>query len=278
MIRFLIVTPVINADSLLVDTMKSISSQIGSENLFFVDYVIADAGRTDDQPSLVENYISSLCFPANINVTHINYKDKSMYDGLVNAIKNTKGNFDVFAYINAGDMYSPYAFSIVADIFSSNRTDALWLTGCTGSYDYNGHLYKLIEPVAYPRSLIKEGFFGKMLPYIQQESTFFSYPLIFSLDLDFLSGFKYAGDYYIWNTLASEGVNLTVLPVWLSGFREHDAQLSTVFNAKYKKEFNSIRTSYSFLSFFKCAIIAMLNLVHPRLRPKKITKWVRKWS
>ncbi|WP_318422410.1 glycosyltransferase family protein [Photobacterium leiognathi] len=277
--RFLVITPVINANSMLMETFNSIVNQMSIGERFSITYIIADAGSTsNDDFSFVEEMLSGFKSVEGLDVIHVKYKDKSMYDGLVNAIKTELDNdYDYFSYINSGDYYSPYAFQSIVDNNSAGNNEA-WITGCIGSYNEHGQLYKLIEPVAYPKSLILSGVFGRFLPYIQQESNFFKFDFLKKIDLEKLSNFKYAGDFYLWKSLGDLGFSPKISPIWLAGFREHDGQLSSVYDKEYKKEMLSVCDKVSVLSFFKSFVILSLYVIHPRLRPRAIVERVRKWK
>lgn len=275
---FLIITPVINANYLIEQTIDSIIFQSGLGESFTVKYIIADSGSTNDtENTYVENLLAKLGNVKGLDIIHLKYRDESMYDGLVNAIETVKkDSFKYFSYINAGDYYSPYCLKTVYQNLGKNNK--AWLTGCVGSYNPNGQLYKLIEPVAYPGSIIKTGLCGKVVPYIQQESTFFEYKLLDKINLSKLRKFKYAGDYYLWKSLADLGFDLTIIPVWLGGFREHEGQLSAVHKKEYGREVESIRNKRFFAAYIKSIIILLLSALHPRIRPIKLTAVVRAWK
>jgi len=64
------------------------------------------------------------------------------------------------------------------------------------------------------------GAYGRMLPFVQQESTFWRRELHQHLDLQELSRLRYAGDAYLW-TAFSRRAKLHVVQAALGGFRFH---------------------------------------------------------
>ena len=75
------------------------------------------------------------------------------------------------SYINAGDFYYKNAFSSVVNFFGNNK-NINWITGAKVIYNENSEIVKYLVPFKYRRNLIFKGAYGKNLPFIQQESTF----------------------------------------------------------------------------------------------------------
>ena len=275
--KFLIVTPVINANELLIDTVKSVISQIGLGHSFSILYVICDGGSADID--ILFSELPDLNCIEGLDFVHLRHDDESMYDSIAIGLKKIKCDFDYFSYINSGDYYSSYALKSLVNEFETSRSE--WVCGAVGSYNEQGYLFKLIEPVAFPNKVIRSGFFnGRLLPYIQQESNFITRRALRFIDLDALSKFRLAGDAYIWKVLSDNGLSPTILPLWLAGFRRHNGQQSTVFNVEYKREFESIYKNNLRLFILlnvKFHILVVFNLLHPSLRPKKIVNWLRRW-
>jgi len=92
-----------------------------------------------------------------------------MYEGLAKGFKRCTG--DIIAYINAGDFYNLTAFSIVENIFKLNN-NVKWLTGEKFLYNDNSEIINSYVPYKYRSNLIQSAVYGRYLPFIQQESTF----------------------------------------------------------------------------------------------------------
>jgi hypothetical protein len=145
-----------------------------------------------------------------------------MYDALAKGLKAASG--DIVAYLNAGDFYNLHAFDTVLVIFETKKVT--WLTGLNIHYNENSQVVYAMLPFRYRRELFACGMYGPVLPYVQQESTFWSAELMSNLDMEFLSTLKFAGDYYLWLQF-SKMADLKTVAAHLGGFRRHKGQLST---------------------------------------------------
>jgi len=158
-----------------------------------------------------------------------------MYDALSKGLAKVSG--DIVSYINAGDLYSPNCFEIVSEII--NTYNIKWLTGMDVVYNEKSHLIYASLPFRYRKNLVQCGFYNlKILPHIQQESTFWDASLNALIDYEELSQFKYAGDYYLWKKFSSVE-DLNIVEAWLGGFKVHKGQLSSN-TRQYDEEMASI--------------------------------------
>ena len=98
--RISIVTPVLNAESTIAETIESVLSQ----NYPDLEYIIVDGGSADGTLERIEPFRGWL-------KTLISEPDSGMYDALNKGFARATG--DVFAYLNADDYYL-----------------ARWLTAC----------------------------------------------------------------------------------------------------------------------------------------------------
>jgi glycosyltransferase involved in cell wall biosynthesis len=241
--NFLILTPCFNAGKYLAATMESVLIQ--STPGINITYMVCDGGSSDNSVSLLESYRSRFLL-SGINFSYFSKTDTGMYDALAEGFRrNEKTEYDVIAYINAGDRYAPRSFSNVSKTFS-NKND--WVTGISIFYNPTGDIVGARLPGPYPRHLISVGIFGLFLPCIQQESTFWSGRAHKVIDLDVLSSYKLAGDYYIWKCLA-EKYQLRTVSYWLSGFTFQPGQLSEVRRDEYFNELRSIANKRSFWDY-----------------------------
>ncbi len=223
--KFYCLTPCLNAKKFIGETMLSVLNQKVFENENCVlNYTICDGKSTDGTIDVIEQLITDFALKKNIKVNYISKPDNTMYDALVTGFKSEQGSSDVYCYINAGDYYSPYAFEIVADIFSNNK-QVHFLTGMNTAYNEKGHITNCYKPFFYNQNLLLKGFYGKVLPFVQQESTFWDSSVHKLIDYDKLKTFKVAGDYFLWQTFIRQ-TPLYIAKAWLSGFRIHYNQLS----------------------------------------------------
>ncbi len=216
-----IVTPCYNAEKYIAETVRSvINNSVFQNPEVHLEYFICDGGSTDRTEATVRN-ISAQIAQENIRLEFLSEPDGGMYEALAKGLARVSG--DVCAYINAGDFYSPNAFEIVLEIF--NRPLVTWLTGMRVQYNERSHLVYAELPFKYRKGLCTSGFYGKVFPFIQQESTFWRGALTRKLDLNRLAQYRYAGDYYLWNTFARTE-RLYIVAAWLGGFKSHENQLS----------------------------------------------------
>lgn len=233
-----VVTPCLDAARTIGETIESVVSQRGD---FAIEYLLVDGGSSDGTVPLIEGYAGRVrdeAFPADrgrISLRWISEKDGGLYDALAKGFRLVTG--DVVAYINADDFYLPHALSTVADVFRA-FPDVRWLTGMTVKYNEAGQITEARMPLGYGRRMIRKGFHGTTLPFIQQESTFFRRDLLAGVDLDRLRAYRQAGDFFLWHAFAGS-TDLYVVESCLAGFRCRPGQLSGN-RGSYLREFSGI--------------------------------------
>jgi hypothetical protein len=116
------------------------------------------------------------------------------------------------------------AFQKVVRVFEK-RPDVHWLTGIPQSIDEKGETLYSRMVLPYSSTLIKQGFYGPQLPFIQQESCFWRAALWPLVDQRGFSQCQLAGDFFLWRTFA-ENHRLWILPQILAGARIHANRLS----------------------------------------------------
>ena len=250
--KVVVVTPVFNSCDYITRTLQSIFVATTSSPDLEVYHYVADASSTDGTSEIISEFIAANK-SANYEVQHVIEPDHGMYDALAKGFSNSlKPDVNVYCYLNAGDCYSPQVFNILFDYFS-NGVD--WLTGLNVFYNENGELINAVLPLNYDNKLLTRGYYGTCLPFIQQESTFWSSEAMKLLNLKRMSKYKLAGDYYIWHSLSKNNMKLNIVNVWLGGFAFNDGQLSGKYFSEYLIEFNSIRDSRSPFDIFKVLFI-----------------------
>ena len=227
-----ILTPCYNSENYIEDTFLSvILNSAVRERKVELEYILCDGGSDDRTVDLVQNLLQK--YKAK-NITHkiISEKDNGMYDALSKGFKEVTGG--VCAYINAADLYSPYAFEVVTDVFGKGERKVQWLTGRAVVYNWAKVQVFSRLPFKYRANLIQTGFYGNYFPHIQQESTFWTADLLADVNLDFLRSLKLAGDLFLWFEF-SKHAQLYIVNTWLSGYRHHEGALSADVES-YKNE------------------------------------------
>jgi glycosyltransferase involved in cell wall biosynthesis len=205
----------LNSLELLKETVFSVINQKAYlDGNVELEYIICDGGSKDGTAQWVEN----LDHPA---IQFFSEKDNGVYDALAKGLARVTG--DVVGYLNCGDYYGPFTFNILNEVFSNSSIK--WITGYNAWYHQKGYLVAANLPYCYRRNFILKGMYGTFLPWIQQESTFWRAELNSEIDLNALSRFKLAGDYYIWHQFAGV-TELDIVKAYLGGFRAHSGQLS----------------------------------------------------
>ena len=246
-----VVTPVFNGGSLIGDTIESVIRQTYSN----VEYIVVDGDSSDDTLDVVRSYdegVSAL----------ISEPDSGMYDALAKGLLRANG--EIICYINAGDFLHPYAIQVAVDIF--NNPAYSWLTGCRSVCNEQNVVTHVDLPFRYKTSLIRSGSYGRALPFIQQESTFWRASLLQSVDLDFLRKLKLAGDYYLWWSFSKQS-KLQIVSSPLGVFKKHTGQLSEG-QDRYFSEINTFAEKRGLAERLSEAYELVFWSMHPRLRAK----------
>ena len=214
--KFSVVTPCLNAASHIEETVASVSAQAALQNgAASLEHIICDGGSTDGTLDILRRIEKP-------HMRVISQKDDGMYEALARGLRGASG--DVIAYLNAGDYLHPHAFTVVQDIMAA-VPECRWLTGWAIAYNESGAAVRLDLPPRYRKRLHLCGAYGRFLPAVQQESTFWKRDLMAQVDFDRLSRMRLAGDFYLWRCFA-EADDLHIVSAQLGGFRIEPGQLS----------------------------------------------------
>lgn len=246
--KFYCVTPCLNAEKYIEETIHSVLTQSVFEKAeFSLSYLIADGGSVDDTVNIIQRIISQFSHKKNIQISYFSKDDSGMYDALANGFEAEINSSDIYSYLNAGDYYSKHAFEIVSDIFNKNN-DVHFLTGLNSWYNENSHLINFSLPLSYDKNLMHKGLYGKVLPFVQQESTFWDKQLHNEINFDEFRALKLAGDYYLWKIFIQDSP-LYIVSAWLGGFKIHSGQLSSTLNEEYHKEVENLAVKPSIFDY-----------------------------
>lgn len=252
--KFSIITVTKNAEKLIEETASSVCEQsiLNDPNLNIqFQYIFVDGDSNDRTNQIIKKIIDKYSHKKNINFKHIIESDDGLYDGLRKGLEIVEG--DITAYINAGDFYYPKCFEIVHSIFSDNPK-INWITGGKFIYNKLSQIISFSTPYKYRKELIRSGFYGKYLPFIQQESTFWRTKLNNELDINQLKKLKLSGDLFLWHCFSKKN-DIYIVNSYLSGFKYHENQLtfksgeSTKEYLNESKKFNKRKKLYYFFLF-----------------------------
>lgn len=231
--KFSIVTPSYNSARFIRETIHSVLSQHGEFN---IEYFVIDNCSTDTTREIVEEFQTLLKtgeYPLDCNGVELHFiseSDTGMYDAINKGFSNASG--DIYAWINADDIYLPGAFATMVKVFS-NYPDIHWAKGVTSYMTEESSIWRAGKCLLYAQDWIKSGIYGRDHYFIQQDSVFWRAWLwqhCGGID----TSFKRAGDYYLWVKLA-ELTPLVTVASWVSCFRRVECQLSRDL-AAYRKE------------------------------------------
>jgi len=247
-----IVTVTFNAVQHLPDTLKTIRTQDYPN----VEWIVIDGGSTDGTSDFLR---------ANEDVIDywLSEPDRGMYDALAKGFEKASG--EILCWLNAGDILLNGALSTVAEVFQ-NHPEANWLTGIHFWHLPGGRIIGCHIPPAYSSDLIGCGAYGKSLPYIQQESTFFKRSMLNGVNMDRFREFKLAGDLYLWSCFAKHD-RLTLVCAGLGSFCIQEGQLSEDKQA-YWKEADTFLERTTFAARIK--ILLRKPLKYAPIRVKKM--------
>lgn len=211
-LKITVVTAVYNGAEYIEQCIQSIMNQTYKN----FEHIIMDGGSTDGTVEIVKKYERLY------NVKIYSKKDNGMYDAIANGFDIATG--DIFCWLNSDDMLLPWAFEVMQKIMS--ETDVQWCMGFPTYWGENNVNRCQFRISAYTQIAIKWGLHdGRILPFIQQESTFWRKELWDKSNGSMIRNYKIAGDYQLWKKFASY-TPLYKVNSTLSGFRTHEGQKS----------------------------------------------------
>lgn len=201
-----VVTPTLDAEQFLENTLRSIWSQHGDS--VEIDHVLVDGGSTDATLTIAGRHRTRVV---------VSTDDRGMYDAVNRGMAMVEG--DVVGYINGDDEIAPGAFRLIAEAFESNP-DAGWLCGRVEYIDANGGVLGRMQPIP----LTLRSYVGLGWSCIPQQTVWVRrsfWERVGPFDVDY----RNCGD-YDWYARALRLQHPLILKETLGRFRLHPAQLS----------------------------------------------------
>jgi len=208
-----VVTPSYNQGQYLEATIQSVLAQ----NYPRLEYIIIDGGSTDTSMEIIKKYEKRLAF-------WVSEKDNGHYDAVNKGFAKSSG--EVLAWINSSDVYCPWTFSTVAQVFRQIK-EVDWLTTlCPMEWDHGNYPVNAHRFPGYSKEAFYEGLIGNpsnmrnLICWIQQESTFWRRSLWEKVGGRVDDRYKFAGDFKLWASFYAH-TDLYGIPVPLAGARQH---------------------------------------------------------
>jgi len=225
-----IVTPCLDRNEYLNETIESIVSQAGD---FEIEYIIQNGGTNPEVSAILEKWdkiIKTKSYPVKcdkITFRYFNEKDNGMYDAINKGFEKSSG--DIMAWLGSDDVYFTNAFSTVTTVFGQFK-DIHWIVGMKALVNGKGQIIytSYYDPLAYSRHFINNGLYHIYnknigLGWIQQEATFWRRDLWEKAGSKVNSELNYAGDYHLWKKMAQYS-DLVKVYSPLGAFRRHGEQ------------------------------------------------------
>jgi glycosyltransferase involved in cell wall biosynthesis len=215
--RITVVTPSYNQAPFLEACLRSVLGQ-KYPNL---EYIVIDGGSTDGSVEIIKTFEKDLAY-------WVSEPDGGHYDALNKGFRRATG--DILAWLNSDDMYTPWAFAVVADIFQ-HLPEVEWLSTLYPLFwNEAGAATLCTRLTGFDRRVVLSRGIG-----VQQESTFWRRSLWERAGSALDTTFTLAGDLDLWARFW-EQAELYGVTVPLGGIRRHGGQRHVLSFDEYMRQ------------------------------------------
>ncbi len=226
--RLCLVTPCLNAEAYLEQTLRSVIEQAGFER---VDYIVMDGGSTDGTLQILERHKARFHFFRSA-------PDAGLYHAVEEGLRNSDA--EIMGWINSDDMLCPWTLRLVLRIFDQLPEVSFITSRFPLVMDKEGVPYRADQLPGVTRADFLAGLTlpekdRAALNFISQESTFWRRSLWEQSGSGFDHSLKLACDFELWSRFL-ELTDLHVVDVPMAMFRAHGANLSVAHAEEYMAE------------------------------------------
>jgi glycosyltransferase involved in cell wall biosynthesis len=222
-----IVTPSLNSGRFLKETVLSVTTQ----DYPHIEYLVMDGRSSDETLSILEQ--------SNERVRYISESDHGQADAVNRGFGLTHG--DIFAFLNADDMYVPGAITAIVQAFH-DHPDAAAVYGEGWYVDVNGKLVARYPVESFSgENLAQRCFICQPAAFLRREA----FAAIGMLDTQL----RYAHDYDLWIRLAQR-FRVVKIDETLATLRVHDdAKTVKETAAAMRETFSVLRRHYGYVPY-----------------------------
>jgi glycosyltransferase involved in cell wall biosynthesis len=258
-LRISVVTPSYNYGRFLEHCIRSVVSQNYSD----LEHIVIDGGSTDQSLEVIRKYESQLAY-------WVSEPDNGQYDALNKGFGRATG--DILAWLNADDLYTPWTFLVVAEIFRS-FPEVEWVSSAYPLWwDERGAAVACKQVPGFSRRLVLG-----MEKGIQQESTFWRRSLWERAGGYLDTSYKLAADFELWARFWLH-TELYGVSVPLAGIRLHEKRRAVVHRRDYMREAEDIMKRYGgkrtgkFAMLLRRSLYALRVFIWPKGLRRRISE------
>lgn len=226
MLKISVVTPSYNQVAFLNAAINSVLQQEYPS----LEYLVIDGGSDDGSLEIIRKHADRLAY-------WVSEPDEGHGDALNKGFRLATG--DILAWLNSDDMYTPWAFAVVAEIFEQHP-DIDWLVGVNALWDPHGRQVEVCQVYKNVYDFLLGDY-----QWIQQESVFFRKRLYEQAGGMIDTSYKLMVDGNLWCRFF-EYAELHHAPVVLAGYRMHRSNRARLYwsevNAEMHQAIESMRT------------------------------------
>jgi glycosyltransferase involved in cell wall biosynthesis len=210
-----IVTPSLNQDAFLEETIQSVLGQ----NYPNLEYFVIDGGSSDNSADIIKKYSDRLTFWQS-------KQDEGQSDAINQGFSRATG--DIFAWINSDDAYYPQVLTSIADAFNRNK-DADIIYGVNDDIDHNGRIIRFGVHWPFINHAFRVGFmFSQPTSFWRRRVWEDCGPLDVKLN--------YCMDYDFFCRAYKKNYKFTSIPLRVCRFRYHSSSKSVIAQPKFAEE------------------------------------------